>query len=335
MPKDVLRIADLSRGQILSILDLASDLKHHPLQHQRELAGELVLLYITEPSTRTRVTFASGAARLGATVVVVGPAELTRGQDTLDDIARAVGGYATAIVARTDEVNLQRLATLSTTSVVNGMSERHHPAQGLADLLTLREAFGPLAGRRVAYIGDGANVCHSLLEACALTGVDLRLTAPPGREPQPEVLERAGALAARSGSTIMTTYDATEAVAGVDAVYIGPWLAGEPPDDDQSVVSSYPVTPELLDHASPEAIVLHNQSRTELHPGLHGLPGLDGLEAYDLGRDPRSRGREQAENRLHVASALLVAFQREQLRTEELAGDLPTDLTTAPQPANN
>jgi ornithine carbamoyltransferase len=302
MPKDVLRIADLTRGQLLSVLDLADELKHHPLQLQHELAGELVVLYLTETSTRTRVTYSGAAARLGATVVVVGPAELERRGGSLDEIARAVSGYATAIVARTDDANLERLAAASTVPVVNGLSDRHHPGQALADLLTLRETFGSLDDRRIAYIGDGTSVCHSLIEACAEIGIDLRLVSPPGREPDAEVLERAGALAARTSTALTVTYDAAEAVAGVDAIYLGPWLAGTLPDNDRAAMPSYPVTPELLDRAAPEAIVMHSQPRRLAdHPGAMSRAVL---------RDPRSRGREQAENRLHGAAALLVALHR-------------------------
>jgi ornithine carbamoyltransferase len=299
MPKDVLRIADLSRGQVLSALDLAEELKHHPLQLQHELAGELVVLYLTETSTRTRITYASAAARLGATVVVVGPAEFKRRGGTLDDIAHAVSAYATAIVARTDDDNLGRLAAASTVPVVNGLSDRHHPGQALADLLTLRETFGTLDDRRIAYIGDGTNVCHSLIEACAVTGIDLRLVSPPGREPDAEVLERAGALAARTSTALTVTYDAAEAVDGVDAIYVGPWLGGTVPDDDNATMPSFPVPAELLDRAAPEAIVMHS------HPRRMGNGTTN-----EVLRDPRSRAREQAENRLHGAAALLLAVYR-------------------------
>jgi ornithine carbamoyltransferase len=315
MPKDVLRIADLTQGQLLSILDLAEDLKQHPLHMQHELAGGLVVLYLTEASTRTRVTFANAAARVGATVVVVGPAEMARRGGTVDDIAETVSAYATAIVARTDDANLSRLATAATVPVVNGLGERHHPGQALADLLTLREAFGSLDDRRIAYIGDGTNVCHSLIEACAVTGIDLRLVSPPGREPDAEVLERAGALAARTGTAVTLTYDAIEAVAGVDAIYVGPWLAGTLPDEEHAAVPSYPVTASLLDRAAPEAIVMHSQ------PRRLGITDGSLTIAREVLRDRRSRGLQQAGNRVHVAAALLAALHRGHLkrsRTEVL-----------------
>jgi ornithine carbamoyltransferase len=314
MPKDLLRIADLSRGQVLSILDLAAELKFHPATCQRELAGGLVVLYLTETSTRTRITYASAAARLGATVVVVGPTELKGDRSgSLDEIAHAVSSYATAIVARTGDANLDRLAAASTVPVINGMSDSHNPGQGLADLLTLSESLVDLDDRKLAYIGDGTNACHSLLEAAALTGMEIRLVTPPGREPAADVLARAEALAARAGSRIEVTDDVTAAVDGADAVYVGPWLSGTLPDDDQAAVSSYPVTPELLSRAAPEAIVLHSQPRQV------------GVEASrDVLRAPRSRGREQAENRVHCAAALLVALERGLVDTPR-----PEPLTTA------
>jgi ornithine carbamoyltransferase len=302
MPNDILRIADLTRGQVLSILDLAEDIAQHPLDMQHELAGELVVLYLTVASTRTRVTFSNAAARVGATVVVVGPAELERRGGTLDEIAAAISGYATAIVARAGDADLGRLAAGSTVPVVNGLSDRHNPAQALADLLTLRATFGTLDDRRIAYIGDGTNVCNSLIEACAVTGIDLRLVSPPGREADAEVLGRAGALAARTGTDITVTYDAAEAVDGVDAIYLGPWLAGTLPDDENAVMPSYPVTSDLLDRAAAGAIVMHSQPRQ--------LATTDGTLARQVFRDPRSRGRVQADNRRPVAAALLLAAQR-------------------------
>jgi ornithine carbamoyltransferase len=304
MPKDVLRIADLPREQLLSILTLAEDLKQRPLDMQHELAGGLVVLYLAEASTRTRVTFSNAAARVGATVVVVGPAEMARRGGTVDDIAEAVSGYASAIVARADGPDLARLAAAAGVPVVNGLSDRHNPGQALADLMTLRECFGSLDDRRIAYIGDGTSVCHSLIEACAVTGIDLRLVSPPGRAPDAEVLGRAGALAARTGTELTVTYDAAEAVDGVDAIYVGPWLAGTLPDEEHAAMPSYPVTAELLDRAAPGAIVMHSQ------PRRFGIADGSLTNAREVLRDPRSRGLEQAGNRLHAAAALLVALHR-------------------------
>ena len=331
MPKDLLRIADLTGEQVRQILDVAGDLAHHPGEMQHVLAGELVVLYLTEASTRTRVTFAHAAARVGATVVVVGPAERDRLGGTLDEMAVALSGYAGAIVARAPDADLERLAAAATVPVVNGRSDRHQPVQALADLLTLRATFGTLDDRRIAYIGDGTSVCHSLIEACATTGIELRLVCPPGRAPDAEVLAWAGALSARAGTTPTSptgpslTYDAGEAVDGVDALYLGPWLGGTLPDDEQAAVPSYPVTRELLDRAAPHAVVLHSQ------PRQHGQLGTaDGSLARDLLRDPRSRGREQAENRRHAAAALLVTLGGD---GDDDAGDVeppaPRVLTTA------
>ena len=314
------RIADLTGEQVRQVLDVAGALAHHPSEMQRERAGDLVVLYLTEASTRTRVTFAHAAARVGATVVVVGPAELARLGGTLDDFAQAISSYAGAIVARTGDADLEHLAATASVPVINGRSDRHQPVQALADLLTLRTTFDTLDDRRVAYIGDGTSVCHSLIEACALTGIDLRLVCPPGRGPDAEVLARAGALTARVGTTSgpTLTYDAAEAVDGVDALYLGPWLAGALPDDESAAVPSYPVTRDLLDRAAPHAIVLHSQPR-QLGPA-------DGSLARQVLRDPRSRGRQQADNRRHVAAALLVT-----LRGGQTKGPAPETrvLTTA------
>jgi ornithine carbamoyltransferase len=366
VPKDLHRIADLTGEQVRQVLDVAGALAHHPGEMQRERAGDLVVLYLTEASTRTRVTFAHAAARVGATVVVVGPAELARLGGTLDDFAQAISGYAGAIVARTGDADLEHLAATASVPVINGRSDRHQPVQALADLLTLRTTFDTLDDLRVAYIGDGTSVCHSLIEACALTGIDLRLVCPPGRAPDAEVLARAGALPARvgtgkgdpnnsrlsspaaparwssdavsqglrlraqpSGPTL--TYDAAEAVDGVDALYLGPWLAGALPDDESTAVPSYPVTRDLLDRAAPHMLLASGYPfafgsglrrdqtpRAAVQPGegrrqrRQGDAGAQTV-VLEVLRDPRYRGREQAENRRHVAAALLVALCRDEV----------------------
>jgi ornithine carbamoyltransferase len=322
VPKDLLRIGDLSGEQLRRILDVAGDLAHRPTEMQRALAGELVVLYLTEASTRTRVTFAHAAARVGAAVVVVGPAERDRLGSTLEEMAVALSGYAGAIVARAGDADLARLAAAATVPVVNGLSDLHQPVQALADLMTLRAELGTLDDRRIAYIGDGTSVCHSLIEAGAMAGIELRLVCPPGRAPDAEVLARAGALPARVGTTPSPTltFDAAEAVDGVDAIYLGPWLGGTLPDDERAAVPSYPVSHDLLDRAAAHAVVLHSHPRQ-----LGRLGTAGGSPARDLLRDPRSRGRQQAENRRHAAAALLVALAG----GDDIEPPTPRILTTA------
>ena len=330
--KDLLRTADLAEGDVIRLLDLADQMKAHPQDHRGILAGRVVVLYFTKPSTRTRLSFSAAAARLGATVVTVGPSELQLGRgETLEDTARVVSGYASALVVRTyADDDVARLAKAATIPVVNGLTDGHHPCQSLADLLTLREHFGTLhglrmtwhgegdnrarRGLRVAYLGAGNNVAHSLIEACALTGVGLTLACPPGYEPDPDVVRTAGLVAARNGAWVEVTDDPRAAVAGADAVYTDVWVSMGDPEEERAArraaLAPYQVNAELMALAAPDAVF------------LHCLPAHRGDEVTaEVIDGPRSLVFAQAENRLHTAAAVLLALYR-----GELTGASPAQL---------
>jgi ornithine carbamoyltransferase len=306
--KDLLRIADLTRDDLFHLLDTAEAFRRAPHRSRSLLGGEPVITYFAKPSTRTRLSFGTAILRLGGVPEVVGPAELQLGRgETIEDTARVVSRYAQAFVIRTfADDDVRRFAAAASIPVVNALTDGHHPCQALADLLTVREAFGGLAGVRVAYVGDGNNVAHSLMEACALAGVDCTVATPPGYEPDEEVVETAEKLAASSGSLVLTTHDPLKAVAGVDVVYTDVWLSMG--DDDaqraarREALGPYQVNRALMAEAGPGAVF------------MHCLPAHRGEEvAADVIDGPRSIVFDQAENRLHTAQAVLAALLRGEL----------------------
>ena len=308
MLKDLLTTADLNPADLAYLLDLAGSLKADPQRAYDELAGETVVLYFTKPSTRTRLSFSAAAGRLGATVVTVGPAELQLGRgETIEDTARVISRYAAALVVRTfDHGDVERLADAATIPVINGLTDAHHPCQSLADLLTLREHFGSLDGRRIAYLGDGNNVAHSLLQACALAGVDITVATPAGYALDERIVRRARELAAWRGSDVAITTDPVAAVRGVDAVYTDVWLSMGDPDDQRAArraaLVPYRVTSELMSRASRRAVF------------MHCLPAHRGDEVTcEVIDGDRSIVFDQAENRLHTAVAVLLALHRRSL----------------------
>lgn len=311
--KDLLRVADLTPGDLTHLLQLSEAVRRDPHLYSDLLGGDTVVSYFATPSTRTRLSFGAAITHLGGTPEVVGPEELPLGRgEVIEDSARVISRYARAVVIRTPaDEEVRRFAAAATVPVVNARTDLHHPCQALADLLTLRQHFGDLDGLRLAYLGDGNNVAHSLLEACALAGVDITVATPPGYEPDPAVVGSAERLAVASGALVLTVHDPLLAVVGVDAVYTDVWRSLG--DDDRSLRSAdllpYQVNAAVMAEASPDAVF------------MHCLPAHRGEEvARDVIDGPRSVVLDEAENRMHTAQALLVA-----LTLDELAG-APADL---------
>ena len=186
-PKDFLRVADLTPRQLERLLDLAAQMEDEPDGWVDALRGRSVACYFAKPSTRTRVSFAAAAARLGMNPIVLRPDELQLGRgEPIADTARALAAYCDAIVIRTyAQQEIAEMAAAAPVPVVNALSDDHHPCQALADVLTVREWFGRLAGIRLAYVGDGNNVVHSLLEAGALAGMEIAVASPPATRRAP------------------------------------------------------------------------------------------------------------------------------------------------------
>jgi len=300
-----LSVTDLGPGAIGAVLDAAAAFRDGRVAPDaaRPLAGAHVAVLLAKPSLRTRVSFEVGIARLGGQAVVLTGNEIGIGsREEPGDIGRVLGRYVDAIVARVFAHSvLGALADGSGVPVINALSDAEHPCQALADLFVLRDHLGPLAGRRLVYLGDGNNVAASLLLACASVGMHIRVVTPPGYAPDPAIVARAQTLAAAHGSEVEVRTEPAGAAAGADAVYTDVWASmGQEAEADarRPVFAPYRVTAALLADA-PEARV------------LHCLPAHRGEEIEAAVLDgPRSIVFDQAEARLWVQMALLARLVR-------------------------
>ena len=302
VPTDLLRVADLSPAQLEALLDLAATMKAQPHGFVDALRGESVALYFEKPSTRTRVSFAAAAERLGMAPIALRPDELQLGRgEPVSDTGIVLSSYVGAIVARVFSHRLlEELAAAATVPVVNALSDDHHPCQALADLLTIRERVGRLRGTKLAFVGAGNNVAHSLLEAGALQGMHVAVASPLGYGPRIEVLERVAWIADDTGAELTATDDPIEAVTGADVVYTDVWASmGEEAEVEgrRRALAPYQVDEALMAHARPGAIF------------LHCLPAHRGEEVTaEVIDGPQSAVWQQAENRLSTEEALLAVL---------------------------
>ena len=294
------RVSDLAPVELERLLQLAAILKDEPSRYEGALHGRTIACIFEKPSTRTRVSFAAAAAELGASPIALSPQELQLGRgETIADTARSLSGYCAAIVIRTfAQRTVDELAACATVPVVNALSDEHHPCQALADLLTIRELCGGLHGRRLAFVGDGGdNVAHSLLQAGALSGLDVTIACPPAYAPRPEILEDARLL---GGAELTVVEDPREAVSGADAVYADVWASmGEEAEHETraQALRPYEVTEELMALANPAAIF------------LHCLPAKRGEEVESAVIDgPQSAVWTQSANRMPTEAALLLGL---------------------------
>jgi len=286
LPRHFLTGSELSADELGALLDRALALKAAP-QSSRALAGRSVALVFEHPSTRTRTSFEVGIVELGGHPMVVRPGELqlTRGE-SIRDTALVLSRNVAAIGLRTgSEATLAELAEYAQVPVINMLSPEHHPCQALADMLTLREAFGALAGRRLAYVGDGNNVARSLALVGGLAGVEVMVAAPAGYQLEPE-----------AGASL--TDDPQAAAAGADVLYTDVWVSmgddAATAEERRVALASYRIDDALLDRAAPGAFA------------LHCLPAHPGEEiTADVLYGPRQRIWDQAENRRHAQKALL------------------------------
>ena len=312
-PRHFLTLDDLGPEGLRGLLDLTRRLKRDPSVFRDKLAGGRVGMIFHKPSTRTRVSFESAAWVLGMLPSVLRADELQLGRgETVADTARTLSLYVDAIVIRTfAQAVVEELAADASVPVINALTNEHHPCQALADVMTLEEAFGSLAGIRVAFVGDGDNVCVSLIQAAALGGFELRVATPPGYEPDPEIVRVARQRALASGGSILLTQAPTEAVADADAVYADVWTSmGKEAEGDarRRAFVGYRVDRSLMARASEAAIF------------LHCLPAHRGEEVTDEVIDgPASRVWAQAANWLHTETALLYALITGDVAGERLA----------------
>ena len=305
-----LRDDDLSTAEQIAILDLADTLKAEPFSLRPFTGPRTVAVLFDKPSTRTRISFETAIAELGGHPMIMDAAlsQLGRGEP-ISDTARVLGRHVAAIVWRTSgHERLQEMADHADVPVINGLTDQFHPCQVLADLQTIREHKQQLAGLTLAYVGDGANnMAHSYLLGGSLAGMHVRIGAPPGFQPDPEVVKRAQSLASSSGGSVQVHEEAKEAVVDADVVATDTWISMGQEDsrrDRQAIFLPYAVTTALLDLADREAIV------------LHCLPAYRGKEIDAAVIDgAQSVVWDEAENRRHVQKALL-AFLDEQARVD-------------------
>ncbi len=302
MKNDFLSLGELSPGSLASLLEVASSLKRAWARGDREqpLAGKTLAMIFQKPSLRTRVSFEVAMAHLGGRGFYLSPDEVQLGQrESIPDAARVLSRYVDAIVARVYvHADLVTLAEWATVPVINGLSDYNHPCQGLADLLTIWEKLGVLKGVKLAYVGDGNNVLHSLLFGGAKTGMYVTAATPEGYEPLPQVVREAERAASETGAVIRLVTDARQAADGADVLYTDAWTSmGQEAEAEvrQQAFSSYQVNAALVSCAKPEVGV------------MHCLPAHRGEEITDDVADgPHSWLFDQAENRLHAQKAILV-----------------------------
>jgi ornithine carbamoyltransferase len=297
--RDYLSCAQMDAPQTMALLDLASDLKAG--RRRCDLEGRTLGLIFTKASTRTRVSFTVAMTRLGGQTIDLDPSNTQLGRgEPLADTARVLSRYVDALAVRTFAQNeLEDYAHWATIPVINALTDEEHPCQALADFLTLREAFGPIEGLTLAYVGDGNNVAHSLMLCGALLGVNVRIGTPEGFAPDPAMVTQAQELAAgRCTIAIMT--DPLTAVRGAHALYTDVWASmGQEAEQSrrEEAFRGWCLDEALLSEADSRAIVLHC---LPAHRGEEISAGVIEGEA--------SRVFEQAENRLHVQQALLATL---------------------------
>jgi ornithine carbamoyltransferase len=305
MPRHYLSSTDLSRIETVALLERAAALKfewHAGGHSDLPLRGKTLALVFEKPSLRTRVAFEAGMTQLGGHGSYLSANDIDMGgRESVPDVARNLSRWVQAVAARVfKHTTLETLARHATVPVINALSDTEHPCQALADMLTLRERFGRTQGLKLAYIGDGNNVCHSLMLLGASLGVSVSVGCPPDYRPAPEFVERAERLAEEHDATITISSSPVEAVAGADAVYTDVWTSmGQEHEAARRrpVFQPYQVNSALLAHANSGALA------------MHCLPVHRGEEVTTEVIDgPQSVVFDQAENRLHVQKALILTL---------------------------
>lgn len=299
--KNLVSIDDLSREEVAQILETAEimKLRHYSKESQPVLKGKILGMIFQKPSLRTRVSFETGMIQLGGEAIYLGPDDIKLGQrEATKDIAQVLSRYVDGIMARTFSHNIiLDLAKYASVPVINGLSDFLHPCQILGDLLTIKEKKGRLSGLKLAYIGDGNNVAHSLIFGSVKVGMNIVLATPSGYEPRSEVIEKAQVDAKKIGSRIEIIYEPEKAVDGADIIYTDVWTSmgfEKEREIRKNIFKPYQVNQNLISKAKDDVII------------LHCLPAHRGEEITDEVIDgPNSVVIDQAENRLHAQKAIL------------------------------
>jgi ornithine carbamoyltransferase len=302
---DLLGDPDLTQDDLKILFDLSERVKATPGKYAQVLRGKQLALIFEKPSLRTRTTFEVGITSLGGFAVYLEHTKPRLGErEAVKDVARNLDRWVNGIVARTfAHESVLELAANAAIPVINALTDLYHPCQALADYFTLHEKFGDLKGLKLAFVGYGNNVCHSLMVQGAKLGVSVHVATPPGYEPRPEVLEIARGIAAETGCTIEASHDPTHALAGAQAVYTDVWTSmGQEHAAHlrNQVFADYRVTKDLMAVADPGSLF------------MHCLPAHRGQEVTDEVIDsPQSVVFDQAENRLHAQKALMILLMQD------------------------
>jgi len=302
MQKDFLSIRDLSVYEFGQMLDKAAEVKKHPAKYRRALKGKILAMIFQKPSLRTRMTFETGMLRLGGEAIYLAPSDISLGsREGAFDIGKNLERWVDGIMIRTFGHQIAvDLAAAARIPVINALTDLSHPCQAMADFLTLREHKGALSTLKLTYVGDGNNVCHSLMLAAARGGTRMAVATPPGYEPKAEVVAAARQDGRDTGFELTLTSSPEEAVAGADAVYTDVWASMGQESEKEArarIFAPYQVNAKLMAQAKPGALF------------LHCLPAHRGDEVTDEVIDaPYSVVYDEAENRLQAQKAILIAL---------------------------
>ena len=300
MKKDLISIKDLSAGEIEGIFALTARLKEAKARFSKVLSGKTLALIFQKPSNRTRVSFEVGMYQLGGNSIYLAPNEINLGvRESISDVAKTLSRYVDVILLRTYEhKNVLDMAASASIPVINGLSDFSHPCQALADIYTVKEKLKSLKGRTVVYVGDGNNVCHSLLFACGKLGINMNVATPPGYEPLDSVLKEAAGFARAKGAKIKLFNDPSAAVKGADVIYTDVWASmGQEKEaaKRRKAFKKFQVNKRLVALAKKDVLI------------MHCLPAHRGEEITgDVIDSKNSVVFDQAENRMHVQKAVLI-----------------------------
>ncbi|AIA31200.1 ornithine carbamoyltransferase [Leptospirillum ferriphilum] len=298
-----LKVSDFQASEVREIFELTEDIRKNPGQFDHRFARKTVCLLFEKSSTRTRLSFEAGVHQMGGdTVFLGGDSQLARGE-TIEDTARVMSGYLDMVIIRTfGHDRIERFAKSAEIPVINGLTDGHHPCQALSDFSFIGKEFGEIKGIRMAYVGDGNNMAHSLMEAAALLGVHLIVATPPGYAPDRDVLRWSTEQARKNGGSITWMSDPMEAARGARVLYTDVWTSmGQEAESSirEQSFAGFQINREMLSRAESDAIV------------LHCLPAYRGKEVTEeVLEGPRSRVFPQAENRLHLQKALMLFCSR-------------------------
>lgn len=302
--RDYLTLKDYTPDEIKYLIQLSVDIKKKEKNGERDhpLKGKSLAMIFQKSSTRTRVSFEVGMYQLGGNALNLSPKDLQMGRgETIGDTARVLSRFVDGIMIRTyEQAEVEELAICSTIPIINGLTDSYHPTQALADMMTILEHKGKLAGIKMTYIGDGNNMANSLMIVGAKLGMEVRVASPEGYEPEEQMVKDAKCIAEENGGNIIITNDPKEAVKGVDVIYTDTWVSmGQEDDRSQKIrhFEGFQLNQDLLNLADEQAIV------------LHCLPAHRGEEITDEVMDgPQSVVFDEAENRLHAHKGILAAL---------------------------